>query len=181
MSDCGAIRDIYEHHKVVETAAEAAALAVKAGCDLDCGEVYPALLEAVAQGLLSEETIDQAVARLFAARFRLGMFDPPEQVPYTQIPFAIVNSPEHQALTLQAARESIVLLKNEGNLLPLRRDLGAVAVVGPNADDLTVLLGNYNGTPVEAITPLEGIPANLARRPGSTTRWAAPGRTASSR
>jgi beta-glucosidase len=166
VSDCGAIRDVYEGHKVVETAAEAAALAVKAGCDLDCGEVYPALLDAVAQGLLSEEVIDRAVERLFAARFRLGMFDPPEQVPYTQIPYAIVNAPEHQALALQAARESIVLLKNEGNLLPLRRDLGAVAVVGPNADDLTVLLGNYNGTPVEAVTPLEGI----RRKLGPSTR-----------
>jgi beta-glucosidase len=120
----------------------------------------------VAQGLLSEEEINQAVARLFVARFRLGMFDPPERIPYAQIPYAIVNSPGHQVLALQAARESIVLLKNEGNLLPLRKDLGAIAVVGPNADDLTALLGNYNGTPVGAVTPLEGI----RRRVGLSTR-----------
>jgi beta-glucosidase len=162
VSDCGAIFDIYEHHKAVETAAEAAALAVKRGCELNCGSVYPALLEAVEQGLISEEYIDRAVERLFTARFRLGMFDPPEQVPYAQIPYEIVNSPEHQALALQAARESIVLLKNENSLLPLRKDLGSIAVVGPNADDLSPLIGNYSGTPAEAITPLEGIRKKLS-------------------
>jgi beta-glucosidase len=162
VSDCEAIRDIYEHHRVVETAEEAAALAVQSGCDLNCGSVYPALLDAVAQGLISEDAIDRAVERLFAARFRLGMFDPPRQVPYAQIPYEIVNSPEHQALALQAARESIVLLKNEGNFLPLPRDLGAIAVVGPNADDPQVLLGNYSGTPLQAVTPLEGIRKELS-------------------
>ncbi len=172
VSDCGAIQDIYEGHKVVETAEEAAALAVKAGCDLECGSLYPALLDAVRDGLLSEQAIDRAVERLFAARFRLGMFDPPEQVPYTQIPYSVVNSPQHRALVLQAARESIVLLKNEGNLLPLRKDLGSVAVIGPNADDVVPLLGNYSGTPVAPITPLEGI----RRKLGTSTRlYHAPG------
>jgi beta-glucosidase len=162
VSDCEAIRDIYEHHKVVETAAEAAALAVKHGCELNCGSVYPALLDAVEQGLISEETIDGAVERLFRARFRLGMFDPPEQVPYAQIPYEIINSPEHQALALQVARESIVLLKNEGDLLPLPKDLSAIAIVGPNASDLQVLLGNYSGTPLQAVTPLQGIRKKLS-------------------
>ncbi|GAB4529588.1 MAG: glycoside hydrolase family 3 protein [Anaerolineae bacterium] len=157
VSDCGAIYDIYAHHKVVDTAEEAAALAVKNGCELNCGQVYPALLDAVAQGLISEETINRAVERLFIARFRLGMFDPPEQVPYSQIPYEIVDSAEHRALALRAARESIVLLKNEGNLLPLPKDLRSIAVIGPNADDLQVLLGNYNGTPSRATTPLQGI------------------------
>jgi beta-glucosidase len=157
VSDCEAIRDIYERHQVVETAAEATALAVKHGCDLNCGSAYPALLEAVEQGLISEDVIDQAVTRLFTARFRLGMFDAPEQVPYTQIPYEIINSPEHQALALQAARESIVLLKNKNDLLPLGKDIESIAVVGPNADDLQVLLGNYSGTPARAITPLQGI------------------------
>jgi len=156
-SDCGAIYDIYANHQVVSTAEEAAALAVNHGCDLECGAVYPALVKAVEQGLISEATIDRAVERLFAARFRLGMFDPPEQVPYAQIPYEIVNSPGHQALALQAARESIVLLKNEGGLLPLSKDLGSIAVVGPNADDLAALLGNYNGTPAQAVTPLAGV------------------------
>jgi beta-glucosidase len=162
VSDCGAILDIYEHHKVVRTAEEAAALAVQNGCELNCGEVYPALLDAVEQGLISEHSIDRAVTRLFTARFRLGMFDPPEQVPYAQIPYAVIDSPEHRALALRAARESIVLLKNEDNLLPLRKDVESISVIGPIADDLQVLLGNYNGTPAEAVTPLEGIRKKLS-------------------
>jgi beta-glucosidase len=166
VSDCEAIRDIYAHHRVVDTPEEAAALAVRNGCELNCGEVYPALLKAVEQGLISEETIDRAVRRLFTARFRLGMFDPPERVRYAQIPHEIVDSPEHRALALQAARESIVLLKNEGNLLPLRKDLTSIAVIGPNADDLQVLLGNYNGTPTYAVTPLEGIRRKISPSAG---------------
>jgi beta-glucosidase len=157
VSDCWAIRDIYAHHRIVETPAEAAALAVNAGCDLNCGDTFIALMDAVEQGLISEETIDQAVGRLFAARFRLGMFDPPQRVPYAQIPCSANDSAEHRALALQAARESIVLLKNEADLLPLRKDLSAIAVVGPNADDMEVLLGNYNGTPSRAVTALESI------------------------
>ena len=161
VSDCGAINDIYQGHRVVETPAEAAALAVNNGCDLECGCVYQALTEAVEKGLIEEKAIDRALRRLFTARFRLGMFDPPEVVPYTQIPFAANDSPEHRALALQASRESIVLLKNEGNVLPLRRDLESIAVIGPNADDLSALVGNYNGTPAHAVTPLEGIRKKL--------------------
>jgi beta-glucosidase len=172
VSDCWAIADIYKHHRVVDTPAQAAALAVKEGCDLNCGNTYPALLDAVEQGLIDEATIDQAVKRLFTARFRLGMFDPPEQVPYAQIPYNVINSPEHQALALQAARESMVLLKNDNHLLPLRRDLTSIAVIGPNADDLQALLGNYNGTPAHGVTPLEGIRQKLA--PG-TKLYTAPG------
>jgi beta-glucosidase len=162
VSDCWAIIDIYAHHQVVATPEEAAALAVQNGCELNCGSTYPALVGAVKQGLISEATIDRAVERLFIARFRLGMFDPVEQVPYAQIPYEVINSPEHQALALRAARESMVLLKNEDNLLPLRKDLGSIAVVGPNADDLSVLVGNYCGTPAAAITPLEGIRRKLS-------------------
>ena len=162
VSDCWAIIDIYAHHKVVDTPEEAAALAVTNGCELNCGSTYPALVAAVEQGLISEEAIDLAVRRLFTARFRLGMFDPPEQVPYAQIPYEVVDSPQHRALALQAARESMVLLKNEDNLLPLPRDLASLAVVGPNADHLSVLVGNYSGTPAEAITPLEGIRRKLS-------------------
>jgi len=162
VSDCGAIRDIHAHHKVVETAAEAAALAVNAGCDLNCGAAYPALLDAVEQGLISEDAIDRAVRRLFTARFRLGMFDPPEQVEYAQIPYEVNDSSQHRALALQAARESIVLLKNERGLLPLRKDLESIAIIGPNADDLQVLLGNYNGTPSRAVTPLEGLCSKIS-------------------
>ncbi len=174
VSDCGAILDIYAHHQVVSRVEEAVAMAVKAGCDLECGVVFPALVEAVEQGLIAEEAIDRAVERILTARFRLGMFDPPEQVPYAQIPFSVVDSPEHRALALQAARESIVLLKNEGGLLPLRKDLGAIAVVGPNADDLIALLGNYHGTPSTPVTPLEGIRQKVAP---STQVYYAPGCT----
>jgi len=161
VSDCGAIRDIYKHHRVVETAAEAVALAVNAGCDLNCGETYSELLTAVEKGLISEATIDRAVKRLFTARFRLGMFDPPERVPYAQIPYEVNDSSEHRALALQTAQESIVLLKNEDDFLPLNRDIKSIAVLGPNADSVEVLLGNYHGTPSRAVTPLEGIRAKV--------------------
>jgi len=157
VSDCGAIRDIYAHHQIVETPEEAAALAVKNGCDLNCGMVYPALLDALEQGLIDEATIDKAVKRLFTARFLLGMFDSPEEVPYTEIPITVNDSPAHKALALEAARKSIVLLKNEDDLLPLDKELNTLAVIGPNADDLQVLQGNYSGTPSRAISILEGI------------------------
>jgi beta-glucosidase len=157
VSDCGAIDDIYQRHHFVKTAEEASALAVKRGTDLECGDSYKALVNAVKQGLISEAEIDRALKRLFEARFRLGMFDPPEMVPYAQIPFSANDSAEHRQLSLEAARESIVLLKNANNTLPLRKDLKSIAVIGPNADDVRVLLGNYNGQPSRATTPLVGI------------------------
>jgi beta-glucosidase len=162
VSDCGAIDDIHLHHQLAKTAAESSALAVKAGCELNCGATYPALLQAAEQGLISEATITQAIRRLFKARFRLGMFDPPERVPYAQIPYAVNDSPEHRAQALWVARESMVLLKNADSLLPLRKDIGSIAVIGPNADDLSVLVGNYYGTPSKAVTPLEGIRKKLS-------------------
>jgi beta-glucosidase len=162
VSDCWAISDIYKHHQVVESAAEAAALAVNSGCELNCGDTYPALKEAVETGLISEATIDEAVKRLFRARFRLGMFDPPEEVAYTRLPMTVVDSAEHRQMALEAARQSIVLLKNENNLLPLDRDAySRIAVIGPNAYDSDVLLGNYNGTPSYSVTPLAGIRAKV--------------------
>lgn len=157
VSDCGAIDDIYKRHNFLKTAEEASALAVKRGTDLECGDSYKALVNAVKQGLISEAEIDRAVKRLFDARFRLGMFDPPEMVPYSKIPFSANDSPEHRQLALDAARKSIVLLKNENNTLPLRKNLKSIAVIGPNADEIQVLLGNYNGQPSRATTPLAGI------------------------
>ncbi|MFZ6000421.1 MAG: glycoside hydrolase family 3 protein, partial [Bacteroidota bacterium] len=157
VSDCEAITDIYKFHKIVPTPEEAATLAVKSGTDLECGKVYLSLKDAVAKKLITEKEIDIAVKRLFMARFRLGMFDPPEKVKYAQIPYEVVDSKEHRALALEAARKSMVLLKNEKNILPLKKDLGTVAVIGPNADQWLMLLGNYNGVPSEAITPLRGI------------------------
>ncbi len=157
VSDCGAIRDIWEGHKFVKTEAEASALAVRAGTDLTCGKEYVTLLQAVKQGLITEAGIDTAVKRLMTARFRLGMFDPPEMVQYARIPFSENDTPEHRQLALQSARESIVLLKNANGTLPLRKDLKSIAVIGPNADAPEVLWGNYNGRPSRLITPLAGI------------------------
>ncbi len=162
VSDCWAIRDLYQGHALVKTVEEAAALAVKAGCDLNCGEAFLALRDAVRQGLIGEQAIDQALTRLFTARMKLGMFDPPDVNPYAQVPITVNGSPEHRALSLQAARESIVLLKNEKEILPLRKDISSIAVIGPNADDVAVLLGNYNGTPSRAVTPLEGIRSKVS-------------------
>ena len=157
VSDCGAIDDIYLRHKTVATAAEAAALGVRTGTDLDCGRVYPSLLTAVQQGLITEQQIDTSVRRLFLARFKLGMFDDSSHVPWARIPFSILDSPEHRALARRIADESIVLLKNDNNTLPLRKDLGTIAVIGPNADQWRMLLGNYNGIPADPVTPLRGI------------------------
>ncbi len=157
VSDCGAIGDIYRHHHTVASAAEAAALAVKAGCDLECGQTYGALKEAVEQGFINEANLDQSLVRLFTARFQLGMFDPPAQVPYARIPISVNDSPEHRALALRVARESLILLKNENQHLPLANTLARIAVIGPNAHNPEILLGNYNGTPSSSVTPLDGI------------------------
>jgi beta-glucosidase len=157
VSDCDAVADIYKNHKFTRTEEEGVAIAVKAGTDLTCGGEYKALIPAVRQGLISEAEIDRAVKRLFEARFRLGMFDPPEMVPYSRIPFAVNDSAQNRALALKAAQESIVLLKNEKNILPLRPDLKSIAVIGPNADYVEALVGNYNGVPSKWTTPLDGI------------------------
>ncbi len=157
VSDCWALNDIYENHKLVETPAEAAAMALKAGTDLDCGtEVYPKLIEAIEKGYISEKEINISVKRMFTARFKLGMFDPQEMVDYQQIPYSVVDSEQHKDLARKVTRESMVLLKNDGTL-PLEKNLDNIAVIGPNSDQWLMLLGNYNGVPSETITPLEGI------------------------
>ncbi len=157
VSDCGAISDIWKGHHFANSEAEASALAVKAGTDLACGREYSSLLDAVKNGLISEAEIDVALKRLITARFRLGMFDPAEMVAYARIPFSENDSLAHRALSLKAAHESIVLLKNDANTLPLKKKIKTIAVVGPNADAPEVLLGNYNGRPSKSVTPLAGI------------------------
>jgi beta-glucosidase len=162
VSDCGAIDDIYLRHKFVKTEGEASAIAVKAGTDLTCGREYRSLVQAVKDGLISEAEIDISVKRLMTGRFRLGMFDPSEMVPYARIPFSENDSPAHRELSLKAARESIVLLKNEGSVLPLKKDIKTLAVIGPNADAPEVLLGNYYGQPSKSVTPLAGIQSKVS-------------------
>lgn len=157
VSDCGAVEDIHTHHKTAKTPAEAAAMAVKAGCDLCCGEVYKHLLEAVKQGLISEAEITASAVRLFTTRMKLGMFDPLSKVPWSKLPAAVVNSPAHRALALEAAEKSVVLLKNDG-VLPLNRtSLKSIGVCGPLAQDVGVLLGNYNGFAAETTTYMSGL------------------------
>jgi len=156
VSDCDSIEDIYKYHKIVATAPEAAALGVRNGCDLDCGKTYDALLPAVKQKLVTEAEIDVALRRLMLTRFQLGMFDPPERVRWAQIPYSVNQAPKHDQLARRAAQSSIVLLKNEG-LLPLSRDIKTLAVIGPTADEIMSLLGNYYGTPAAPVTILQGI------------------------
>jgi beta-glucosidase len=161
VSDCAAAADIYTGHHYAPDMAHAAADAVKAGTDLECGygqgQAYPALVDAVHQGLITEAEINTALHRLFRARFKLGMFDPPSSFAYGQIPFSEVNSPQHRQLSLQAARESMVLLKNENHTLPLKSGIGAIAVIGPTAEYVQSLQGNYNGPPPNPVYPLNGI------------------------
>ena len=156
VSDCWAIVDIWKNHRIVPTREAAAALAVKNGTELECGQEYATLPAAVRQGLISEAEIDDAVTRLFTARMRLGMFDAPERVKWARIPPSVNQAPAHDALALKAARESLVLLKNDG-VLPLTRTVKRIAVVGPTADDTMALLGNYFGTPAAPVTILQGI------------------------
>ena len=164
VSDCAAIADIFEHHHYAKTQPEGVAAAIKAGTDLICGtpvqervhKEREAALEAVHEGILPEADVDRAVKRLFIARFRLGMFDPPEKVPYSKITPDQNDTPEHRGLSLKAARESMVLLKNDG-LLPLKKTYNKIAVIGPNADSVDALVGNYNGTPSHPVTVLAGL------------------------
>lgn len=172
VSDCWAINDFWEpnRHGLTETPAEAGALAVDRGTDLNCGSVYdPNLKEAVLKELLDESKLDLALNRLFTARFKLGMFDNEENVKWAQIPYSVVASDEHYALSKKVARESMVLLKNDNNLLPLSKDIGSIAVIGPNANSKQALLGNYHGTPHQFITPLKAIQEKL---PNATVNYA---------
>lgn len=154
VSDCGAIRDFHAGHKVTNTEAESVALAVNNGCQLNCGDAYLSLYEAYEQDLITEETITEAVTKLFEARFRLGMFD--DDCEYNKIPYDVVECQKHTDINRKMAQESIVLLKNNG-ILPLSKEIKTIAVIGPNADDARTLTANYNGTPSVYYTPLRGI------------------------
>jgi beta-glucosidase len=151
------VGDITTGHHFTPDNEHGSALAVKAGTDTTCGDEYVALVKAVQDGLIKEAEVDAAVKRLFTARFRLGMFDPPASVPFNQIPFSENDSPQHRRLALLAARESMVLLKNQDQVLPLQPSIKTLAVIGPNAESLAALEGNYNGTPSHPVYPLDGI------------------------
>lgn len=158
VSDCGAITDIHKNRNYTQDAAESAAIAIKAGCDLSCDHVYyDSIGEAIDRGLLTEADVDQALARTLGSRFKLGMFDPDTLVPYAQIPMSVVDSPEHRKLAYEAAVKSAVLLKNKDNILPIAPETSSIMVTGPNAASLNALLGNYYGLNAQMITILEGI------------------------
>ena len=169
VSDCGAVDDIRSNHKYTPTLGEAAVAAVKAGTDLTCGTEYKALVDEVKAGRISEAEIDRAVKRLFVARFRLGMFDPPERVPYARIPITENDSSAHREVARDAEREAIVLLRNQDGLLPLGPWARRIGIVGPAADDPVALLGNYNGISSRQVTPLEGIERQF---PAARVRYA---------
>jgi beta-glucosidase len=171
VSDCWAVRDFYDKgaHEVVATKEEAAAMAVKAGTDLNCGNSYPALTEAVKKGLITEKELDVSLERLIVARLKLGLFAPKGAVKYDNIPISVLDSDKNKQSALEVARKSMVLLKNENNILPLSKNVKNVAVIGPNADDLEVLLGNYNGYPSNPITPLQGI---INKLPNANVKYA---------
>src|SRR5580704_798686 len=170
VSDCDAIVDIFEGHKFVKSQAEAAAAAIKAGMDNECADFftitkddhdYKPFVDAVKQGLLTEADLDVSLRRLFTARMRLGMFDPPEMVPYAKTPDSEIDSAAHRELALKTARESMVLLKNDGTL-PFAAGVKKILVVGPLAESVQVLHGNYSGTASHAVTALEGIRKQFA-------------------
>jgi len=177
VSDCAAITDVAVGHKAAPDLEHAAAQSVKAGTDLSCGREYASLVNAVHDGLISEPEIDAAVKRLFTARFHLGMFDPAALVPFGRIPASKNDSPRHADLALETARASVVLLKNDG-VLPLRSGLRSIAVVGPNADALAALEGNYNAIPSHPVTPLEALrrryPRDIQYAQGATYAEGAP-------
>lgn len=158
VSDCGAITDIHRNHKYTRDAAESAAAAIKAGCDLSCDHVYYENIgEAIERGLLTEADVDQALSRTLGTRFKLGMFDPQEMVPFASTPMSVVDCPEHRRLAYEAAVKSAVLLKNKNNILPIAPNTSSIMVTGPNAAAVNVLLGNYYGFNGHMVTVLEGI------------------------
>jgi beta-glucosidase len=161
VSDCGAIADFYMGHKVVPGQPEAVALAVKHGVDLNCGDEYPALIEAVKRGLITEKEIDAALSTLLRTRFKLGMFDPKGSGPYDKLSPDVINSDAHRQLAKQVALESIVMTKNNG-VLPLRNDLPKYYVTGPNAATVNALIGNYYGVNPQMTTILEGLASGIS-------------------
>ncbi|MGN6179245.1 MAG: xylan 1,4-beta-xylosidase, partial [Mucilaginibacter sp.] len=163
VSDCGAITDFYRTHHSSSDATHASAKAVLSGTDVECaGYAFDKIPDAVARGLIKEKDIDVSVVRLMTQRFELGEMDKDELVPWTKIPLSVVNSTEHQKLALDMAHETMTLLQNNNNILPLNKNIHKIAIIGPNADDSQMLWGNYNGTPARTVNILEGIKSKLS-------------------
>ena len=157
-SDCWALRDFHEFHMVTKNQEETVALAMNSGCDLNCGDMYVHLLQAVRDGLVEESTIDRAVTRLFTTRMKLGLFDRKGEVPFDAISYASVDTAESRAKNREVSRKTVVLLKNERKILPLNTErYHTIGVIGPNADNRKALVGNYEGTSSEYVTVLQGI------------------------
>jgi len=169
VSDCWAISDLHSGHKITNSPVESAALAINNGVNLNCGVTFLRLVEAVQRGLVKEETIDKSLAILLRTRFKLGLFDPPQRNPYSTIPPSVIRCRKHTLLAREAAVKSLVLLKNDNNILPLKKDMGFLFVTGPCANDADVLLGNYHGVSDEMVTILEGLTAKL--QPGSFIQY----------
>ena len=158
VSDCWAVKDFHTGHHVTANPVESVALAVSNGCDINCGDIFVYLVQAVQEGKISEDAITRACERLFTTRMKLGLFDAPEKVPFNRIPYEMVDSREMRELNLEVAKKTLVLLKNEGGILPLdKNQLRTVGVIGPNANNRKALMGNYEGTSSRYITVLEGI------------------------
>ena len=160
VSDCGALADFHMYHNITKDAAESAALALKHGCDLGCEQgcmVFTEIPEAIQRGLITEGEVNHALERTLGTRFKLGMFDPPEEVPYTSISLDVVACDEHRELAYRAATESVVLLKNKDNILPIKPTTRKIFLTGPTAASMEILLGNYYGFNERMITLLEGI------------------------
>ncbi|KPL74850.1 beta-glucosidase [Ornatilinea apprima] len=161
VSDCMALSDFHQSHKVTNDAAESAALALKHGCDLGCDHVFNEIPEAIARGLITEADVDRALERSLATRFKLGMFDPPEEVPYTSLSTDVVGCEAHRQLAYKVATEAVVLLKNKNNILPIKPSTKKIFVTGPTATSIEVLLGNYYGFNNQMVTLLEGITGRI--------------------
>ncbi len=162
-TDCGAVWDMFMYHHSAKDSVDGMAKAIRAGVDNHCMGYVGAVIPAIKQGLLEESELDTAVARLLRARFKLGMFDKASLNRYASIPYSVVNNKEHRAYALELAKQSIVLLKNKNSILPLSKKIKTIAVIGPNADDAEVQLGNYNGEPAHVITVLGGVKNALGK------------------
>jgi beta-glucosidase len=163
LSDCWAVRDFHEHHKVTPGPEESVALAIRNGCDLNCGCTYEYVVAAVKNGKLDEKLVDKAVFRLMRTRLRLGMFDPEEDNPYRGLTETVVDCPEHRKLARESAVKSIVLLKNSGDVLPLKEDRKNIYICGPNAANIGALIGNYYGSNPRIVTPVEGVAGRIGK------------------